>query len=330
MKKLLMGMAVLVTVAVAGVCYGIAIHKYKVFPYGIAKTAHEHLLQNGLQDDTHGPWSIGVYEGESPFNLVPAADVTNPVLSARDVTDTEARFVADPFLVPQDGRYFLFFEVLNKKNNQGDIAYSESSDGKHWNYRKIILDEKFHLSYPYVFEWNGDHYLVPESFEDLSVRLYKATNFPEKWEHVGTLLSGYRYVDPSIFRYHDRWWLLVSTIENDVLNLYYSDDLSGEWRPHPMNPIIRFDRNIARPGGRVISIDNRLYRFAQDDDPEYGTQVFAFEIVELTEKTYVEKPVSDMPLLSGTGSGWNAAGMHHVDLHRVGDKWMATVDGRDR
>ena len=74
--------------------------------------------------------------------------------------------------------------------------------------------------------------------------------------------------------------------------------------------------------------DNRLYRFAQDDDPSYGIQVFAFEITELTEQTYVEKIVSEKPVVSMTGHGWNAAGMHHVDLHQTEDKWIAVVDGK--
>ena len=101
-----------------------------------------------------------------------------------------------------------------------------------------------------------------------------------------------------------------------------------------MNPIVKFDKNIARPGGRVITHDGRLYRFAQDDYndelkvPDYGIQVFAFEITELTEKSYAEKFVLENPVVGMTGKGWNAAGMHHVDLHHIGDKWIAAVDGR--
>ena len=129
-------------------------------------------------------------------------------------------------MVFKDEKYFMFFEVLNRENYQGDISFAVSTDGKEWDYKKVILDEDFHLSYPYVFEWDNNYYLIPESNEDLSVRLYNATEFPEKWEYMGNLLSGYGFVDPSIFRYKDKWWLYVSTIHNNVLNLYYSDDLT--------------------------------------------------------------------------------------------------------
>ena len=92
--------------------------------------------------------------------------------------------------------------------------------------RKVVLDEEFHLSYPYVFEWKNEYYLIPESNEDLAVRLYKAESFPDKWEYIGNLISGYHFIDPSIVYYKNIWWLFVATVPDDgVINLYYSDNL---------------------------------------------------------------------------------------------------------
>ena len=42
-------------------------------------------------------WSIGIYTGDSPFQLRAPANKPNPVLSQTDVTDVSAEFVADPF-----------------------------------------------------------------------------------------------------------------------------------------------------------------------------------------------------------------------------------------
>ncbi len=275
-------------------------------------------------------WSIGIYEGSSPFDLKPMNDVSNPVLTADDVTDIDAAFVADPFIIFRKGTYYMFFEVQNRKNDQGDIAYAESADGKKWHYRKVIIDEKFHLSYPYVFEWNNDYYMIPESHRDHSVRLYKATEFPDKWEYTGNILSGDEWTDSSIVRYNDKWWLLTSNTKHDVLNIYFSEDLTGGWRPHPQNPVIASNRHIARPGGRVIIYNGKPLRFTQDDDPDYGIQVFAFAITHLSETLYAEKQVSAKPVITKTGNGWNAAGMHHIDLHNMGNRWIAAVDGRVR
>lgn len=313
------------TVFAAGIVYGILIHKYEVFPYEFIRIAY-HGIQT--QEKTYGPWSIGIFKGSTPFNLTDPEDISNPVLTGKDIADIDAVFVADPFMITKGEKHFMFFEALNRETNQGDIGYAESTNLEKWNYRRIIIDEEFHLSYPYVFEWNNSYYLVPESHEDFSVRLYKAIHFPEEWEYVGNLLSGYRYVDNSLFRYSDKWWMFVSTGQNNILNLYYSEDLLHGWKPHPLNPIVKYDKHLSRPAGRVIRHENKLYRVAQDDEPSYGIQVFAFEIVELSETSYSERLVSRRPLVANTGIGWNAAGMHHVDLHKIDNEWVGVVDGR--
>lgn len=338
MNKKLTNLFLLVTTLIVGIVYGIITHKYEVFPYQIIKkTFHiinniEQVIEDPITNETSGfydLWSIGILEGPTPFDLTAPDNVSNPVLTAKDVVDIEASYIADPFLIIKDSKYYMFFEVFNWETSQGDIGYAISVDGYNWEYNKIIIDEPFHLSYPYVFKWYDDYYLIPESNEDLSVRLYKAVSFPEEWEYVDNLLSGYHYADPSIFQYNDKWWLFVTTTPDDgVMNLYYSNNLFGEWKPHPLNPIIRFDKHIDRAAGRVIIYNDRPYRFAQDGYPDYGSQVFAFEITNLTDKLYMENIVSEEPIITKSGSGWNAMGMHQLDLHKVGDKWIAVTDGR--
>src|SRR5215471_15310209 len=79
-------------------------------------------------------WSIGIYSGRSPFELSSAA--SNPVLSAGDVTDVPARFVADPFMIKVDGLWHMFFEVLNNQNDRGEIGMAVSRDGLGWQYQQ--------------------------------------------------------------------------------------------------------------------------------------------------------------------------------------------------
>ncbi|KXH74455.1 MAG: hypothetical protein AM326_00170 [Candidatus Thorarchaeota archaeon SMTZ-45] len=276
--------------------------------------------------DMKEDWSIGVYFGEDPFNFVLHENISNPVLTNKDITDISAEFVADPFMVKENSKWYMFFEVLNARTNQGDIGLAISDDGVNWNYIQIVLDEPFHLSYPYVFKWKNEYYLIPESNEAYSVRLYKAVDFPTQWSFVGTLLYGY-LSDSSIFHYDGKWWMFT-TDRNDVLRLYYADDLLGFWIEHPKSPVILGNANIARPGGRVIMFDDRIIRYAQDDDPTYGNQVWAFEIIELTTLNYEEKQVTDSPILKPSGTGWNKDGMHHIDPHQIDENtWLACVDG---
>ena len=56
-------------------------------------------------------WAIGIYRGLSPFEMGPDKKIRNPVLSAADVTDVIAEFVADPFMVWEGNTWYMFFEV---------------------------------------------------------------------------------------------------------------------------------------------------------------------------------------------------------------------------
>src|SRR5262249_5301100 len=146
-------------------------------------------------------WAIGLYTGTSPLQLHPDPRAVSPVLSAADVTDVPARFVADPFMIQRDATWYVFFEVMNATSEQGDIGFATSQDGWTWHYGAVVLDEPFHLSYPYVFESAGTDYLVPESLQAESVRLYKADEFPTRWSFVRPLLRGRDLSDPSLVQY---------------------------------------------------------------------------------------------------------------------------------
>jgi hypothetical protein len=274
-------------------------------------------------------WTIGIYRGDSPFSFRSPWNLLNPVLKAEHVKDVPAKFVADPFLIKEGGKWYLFFEVYNKKTKQGDLAVATSRNAWIWDYKQVILDEPFHLSYPYVFRWEGNYYLIPESFETNSIRLYKAESFPTKWSFVKTLVHGKDFVDNSIVYFNDMWWLFASTTDNDTLYLYYSESLFHEWKEHPESPIVRGNKHIARPAGRMIVYQGSLYRYAMDVDPPFGThQVVAFEITEISPIAYSEKPAREGAILKATGSGWNKRGMHHIDPIEIGSgKWIASVDG---
>ncbi len=276
-------------------------------------------------------WSIGIYAGDSPLHLTPAHGVVSPVLTRDDVTDVPAVFVADPFMIRANDRWHIFFEVMNWRANKGEIGLATSEEGFKWTYQRIVLAEEFHLSYPCVFEWMGDYYMVPESCQAGAIRLYKAEAFPTRWSCVGNLLVGPYLVDPSTFRYRDKWWMFAETnpeVRHDTLRLYYANDLTGPWREHPQSPIVRSNARGARPGGRVLADADRIIRFAQDCSSFYGAAVRAFEITELTEANYSEQEVGLDPILGASGKGWNARGMHHIDAHQLNDKsWLACVDG---
>jgi len=277
-------------------------------------------------------WSIGLYEGPNPVTLSPATGIINPILTAEDITDTNARFVADPFMLDSNGMYHLFFELLNKKRNTGEIGHAQSRDLRNWKYTGVVLKEKFHLSYPYVFRHDDTDYMLPECAKSNAIRLYRAVEFPQRWELVTILLKGNRkripLLDPSVVFHNGHWYLFSYMRKLNNLHLFIADALTGPWNEHPDSPIIRGSNQYARPGGRIVKDGVSLYRYSQDAIPRYGSKAWSFRITELTPTSYSEEPASDTPVVQAGKDAWNNLGMHTIDPHRMPDgRWIAFVDG---
>ena len=285
-----------------------------------------HVTPGGARPSRPGrqdAWSIGIYTGRTPLSLAPPSPEGGPVLSAASVTDLQAEFVADPFLVREGGRWYIFFEIMPVNPHRGVIGMAESDDGLRWDYGGVILSEPFHLSYPHVIQYKYDYYMIPETLAPGQVRLYAASRFPDRWEHIADLLPG-RHADPTIFLDGETWWMFTSNPEDSAtLRLYSAVALSGPWAEHPLSPVVR-DNRWGRPAGRVIAHEGSLMRFAQDCSTYYGKEVRAFRISTLSPTQYAEQPAASSPIV-GPGSGdWNRWGMHHVDAHpRPGGGWIA-------
>jgi hypothetical protein len=274
-------------------------------------------------------FAIGIYTGPALTRLASPAGAANPVLTRMDVTDLPAGFVADPFLCRVDGRWYMFFEVMDAITQKGVIAVATSEDGLCWVYDRVVLSEPVHLSYPYVFEGHGEFFMIPESRQSHSVRLYRAVSFPHRWELACTLFDQVPFVDSSIMHFEGKWWIFAAAIQPEgglLLLLHYADDLFGPWRAHRANPIVG-DTHFLRPAGRVVLSDESLVRFAQSGYPAYGTEVQALRILELSPTQYAEERLQTAPIL-GPGAGWISGGMHHIDAQLSSNgSWIASVDG---
>lgn len=287
-------------------------------------------------------FAISLYGGPELHELESKGRADTPILTAEDVTDLDAEFIADPFLLRRGNDWYLFFEVLPAYDGRGPrrgvIGLATSHDaGSSWTYEQIVIKEPFHLSYPHVLEWEGKVYMVPEARESGAIRLYEASEFPVKWKHVADLLQG-TFTDATPFYHGGSWWMFAESApqdplakgapENSILRLFFADSLTGPWSEHPCSPIVSGDTLRARPAGRVIITDyGKLIRLSQDCTDNYGEAVYALEITKLRREAYEERLLSATPVLAGTGRSWNADGMHHMDVQRDEDEWIAVVDG---
>lgn len=197
---------------------------------------------------TRDNWAISVYRGRRPFQLEPHPDVGNrPVVTASDVTDAQAEFVADPFMIRRDGRWLMMFEVMERGRWAGSLAYAESDNGTTWKYGRVVLREPFHLSYPQIIEDDdGELYLIPESAQAGSLRLYHAAHFPESWVFVAELLPG-QHRDATVFRDGGSWWMYSTDSSHSCISSSrrHYEGPGGSIRP------VRWSRNVVEVAGVV-------------------------------------------------------------------------------
>jgi hypothetical protein len=202
----------------------------------------------------------------------------------------------DPQAEAEDSDFYIFVEELElpRSRHHGHISVIKVDAEGNSEGPVTVLERPYHLSYPFVFQWKGRHYMVPESSANRTVELYEAVEFPYKWQHVRDLMTGVSAVDATIVRRDGLWWMFCNLRENeeapinDELFIFRSDDLlAGHWEPHPLNPVIS-DARTARPAGRIFEQNGVLYRPSQDCSRCYGYAVNINKIAELDEKRYRE------------------------------------------
>ena len=207
------------------------------------------------------------------------------------------RFWADPFPATVDGKYFIFFEEYIYGKGKGTIAVLGIDRSGVTKEPVTVLERPYHLSYPFIFEWRGEHYMIPDSSENKTVELYRCSSFPYKWELDRVLLEGISATDATLVEFDGIWWMFVNVGAEgvscpwDELHIYYSDRPDGEWKPHPQNPV-KLDVKSSRPAGRPFYWIGDLIRPAQDGSQRYGYAITFNKVVRLTKQEFSEEPVS--------------------------------------
>ncbi|UII81565.1 glycoside hydrolase family 32 protein [Flagellimonas sp. CMM7] len=207
------------------------------------------------------------------------------------------RFWADPFVVYKNKKYFLFVEELVYKNKKAHLSVIQlNSDGTYSNPIKI-LEKPYHLSYPFIFDFQGKYYMIPETSANNDIQLYEAVNFPYEWEFKKVLIDNVKASDTTLLAYNNKWWLFTSikhydygTYDNNLAVYYCNDFLNGDWVEHKINPIKQGISN-SRQGGGFIKENGQLYRVSQNCSKRYGYGFNLNKVEILTENIFEEEKV---------------------------------------
>jgi len=231
-------------------------------------------------------------------------------------------FLADPFVVLRDGRTCVFAEDFVFGTGKGHITVFEITDGIA---RELgtALREDFHLSFPYLFEYDGGLFMVPESREAGQIRIYECVRFPLEWRLKTVVMRNVVAADTMIFFRGGLWWMLTNisqTEPHDCSSELYlfsaTTPLTDEWKPHPRNPVVN-DPLSARNGGLLVD-EREVVRVAQSPRiGSYGAAARLFRITRLTPEEYVEEPVSNITPDFASG----IHGSHHFHSNGCYSVW---------
>ena len=247
---------------------------------------------------------------------------------------------ADPFLFVHKDRLFLFYEETTFRHPEGKIMMVSTTDLLNWTKPiQITHEDNVHFSFPYVFEDDGDVYMIPETGWIGEIRLYKAQNNDlSRFELDSVLMRRmekneeiiFDFADNVLYKKDDIYYLFTSIFDSKgyQLQLYTSSSLRGPFVSHPCSPICH-NLEFGRNAGSLIQFDGGLYRPAQDCSQTYGGQVNVMEITRLTPDEYEEKLVVKH-ILPSSKSFYRQGGhqLNYVDYN--GSIIMATDAKRDR
>jgi len=232
------------------------------------------------------------------------------------------RYWADPFPIRVGNQYYIFHEEAPLSHYKGTIVLSIVDTTGKTAGPIPILEKDYHLSYPFVFQWDGEFFMIPETASHHQVELYHCLTFPSRWKLERVLLAGLAASDPTPAFLFGKWWLFATIPVSGAgtageLHLFYADSPLGPWTAHHANPV-KSDVRSTRSAGRIFENDGQFYRPAQDCSRRYGYAVSINRILQLNPDTYREVEVDKIV----PNGGPKLAGVHTFNV--AGD--MTVID----
>lgn len=198
------------------------------------------------------------------------------------IKNTEEYWFADPLMFSDGGKTWLFVEAFNNKAHKGEIGVFDIVDGKAQNFQ-ILIQTPTHMSYPFVFKYQDEYYMIPETGAAGHIALYKAKNFPYDWEIDTILLEGSVYRDTTVVQNEDGLLTLLSykqegTNRFNQKNTFTVFSLNMERKE--LSKVSEFvdKKKVNRPAGPCFKIDGKSYRVSQKCNRAYGEAMYVYQI----------------------------------------------------
>lgn len=254
----------------------------------LAKRLHLRMMRSRYDEQ----WVIGYRKSNGSHSLPSPGDQFSILRP-----DAGTHY-ADPFISSKCGKRYVFFESWTDTKPKGVICCAEVNANAQAGRPQVVLERDYHVSYPCLFEWQQEVFLIPETVRNKTIELYRAVEYPHKWEQVAVLMKNVSAVDTTIFEHDGRLWLFTAGLGESQsrysdLHLFYADSLFGPWTPHPKNPVV-VSRRSARPAGRLFWNGKHWIRPGQDCRFRYGYAITLNRVDVLNETEYRETPIGEI------------------------------------
>ena len=198
--------------------------------------------------------------------------------------DRSWNFKADPFFLESENS--ILIERFNYLIGRGKLA-KYSFDSK--NLMNINTNSKIHISYPCVFEYGKQTYVIPEAAQSNAIKIYKKNN-DESLSLVNTVVDNFAGIDPTIVEHNGMWYIFStdgSIGSNSFLHIFYAEDPLSNWSEHKLNPV-KINTQNSRGGGAIFKEGASIIRPTQNCYPSYGTSLLFNKIVNLSPHEFKE------------------------------------------
>ena len=289
---------------------------------GLARNASKWLT---IQLSSHERWFVG-WRYARTETLLDSGSARFACL-----LDDGKRFYADPFPIRWKGDTYVFVEEFPFATQRGRIAVVKLGEYGQVSSPRPVLEEPYHLSYPQVFSFGGEIWMVPEGGANSSVHLYRAVDFPHRWRREAVLIENVGAYDATLHFDSGTWWMLVSICRNrgtgwDTLSIFRADRLDGPWQAVESASVL--NARCARSAGAIIAIGATRLRPAQDCTQFYGGGVSMNRIDRLDRNGFQQTPVGRIQSNEFGLHTYNCAGgVEVIDIFgRLGGRTLAEAN----
>ena len=247
-------------------------------------------------------WRIATRVGKSPS----LADSAKPdLLDFRFYESPPGHYYADPFLIQEAGKHWLFFEDYRYAGRIGVLACARYRRTVRVGAAQTILERPYHLSYPCLLRQSGELYMLPETLGNGAVELYRCARFPDRWEPVRCCFAAAPSTAPSSSETGSTGcspasWIRTRTVVSCTCSMRAISRRVDFAPANPLSSDIRFNRGAGAVVSQMASCFHRRKTVVAATD----TALSSNEIARLTPEEYSERCASTIepswaPGLSG-------------------------------